>query len=250
MIYNENGMVVLPNYNLNELLSESFEDVINKGLKTVTTIIRKIMDTISATIDKFRMTKYKKIVNIINKNNKEFNNVIQFYFKKYSKLDCVLNSKGFVDGYNCFKNACQTLKQNNNLSLEELQKILYPESDKQHWFAHYVADNRNVMSIDYYLDFIVDFLNNNTKNADELRRAYSEIKVINSTIKNKPIKSEVISELHSYLVHTIRDTRTFANEIAKIIKRFRYNLYQFEEVEECEILDDFIEEYEIKVEEE
>lgn len=254
MIYNENGIIVLPNYNLDELLSESFEDVVNKGLKTVTTIIRKIMDTISSAIDKFRMTKYKKIINIINKNNKEFNNAVEFYYQHNSKLDQITNSKGYSDGPNCFKNACQLLKQNNDLTLEELQKILYPNSDKDKWFANHVSDSRNIKSSSYYINYITTFLNENTECMNELRKAYSEIKIINSVIKNKPIKAEVISELHSYLVHTIRDTRTFANEISKIIKRFKYNLFQHYEVEEADeeydILDDYVEEFIINAEEE
>lgn len=251
MIYNENGIIVLPNYNLDELLSESFEDVVNKGLKTVTTIIRKIMDTISSAIDKFRMNKYKKIINIINKNNKEFNNSIEFYYQCNSKMNQIIDSKAYAHGIDCFIDACDALKQNNDLTLEELQKILYPDSDKNEWFAKYKSNSRNIKSASCYIDFIIEFLDRNTVDMYVLRRAYSEIKVINSVIKNKPIKVEVISELHSYLVHTIRDMRTFANEISKIIKRFKYNLYQVEEAdEEYEILDDYVEDYSINVEEE
>lgn len=223
MIYNENGIILNEQYNL-DYINEGLGDIANKVSRGVVKVLRAIMDGIANFIEVLQVFKVSIHMHKIAKNNKEVTRVIT----NDKILKSIMSVNGYYESNYNFKMACFELVFNNELSLEGLQKILYDKDDKiinrDEWFKEGdINDNRITLDID-------------NLNID-IRGAYSKIKVINSTITKKPIKPEVMNELHYYFINTIKLNKKYLSRLLYVLKKNNY---------EIEIKDDLLDYIELE----
>ena len=229
MIFNENGIIINADYILDNIINESMSDIVNKVSQSAIKLLRKIADTVMNFIDLLKGKKYGDMIKSIKTNQDEFLKNINLdsgYITVDTELFKYLSSDGYGDWIYNFKSACDELKSNNDLSVEELRYILYSKDDtlydKDNWFKVKTNNLKNTKLSDKKSEF-AEYLKNYDNNLNYLRTAYSEIKVINGVIIKKPIKTEVINELHYYCIHAISAYKNLTDIIFNLFDRNKRN---------------------------
>lgn len=196
MIYNENGVIINEDYYILEYLNRETElDILlSEGFigKTITEIIRKMLDGISSFIDWIQRIPYSKQINIIKKNKDK---IIKNINKKIEV------SSGIYKGIDNFTKVCKNT--DSNTTIEELKKTLYGEfTDKD--------------QVEISADKVVNIAISVKDYISPLRKAYSEVKILNASLsKGEKIKTEVINELHSYLINAIKSIKNTSTTCIK-----------------------------------
>ena len=217
MIYNENGNIQNTEYLLDNLLNEAVYYVnvnLNDVTRTAVKVTRYLMDLASKFIDYLQSRKYDKLLKQMDPDKSNFK------IKITEEIASYLSADGAGVLFDNFEAACNALKLDNQLSLQELKNILYLKKgrvyEKTDWFrkinlSYYTSTESTISSLQSCLT--------NTKALSSIRKAYSDIKVINGVIANKPIKSEVMQELKSYCVNAIKSFKNLREAIYSLLSK-------------------------------
>ena len=219
MIYNENGIIINEGYQLDILINEGFSDIANAGLKGIHTLIRKLIDAVQNTIEYASRIPYSKIIKNINSmSDEEFNKRLTRYSEENKNYFTWRDYDKWMSNFN---EALSQLKNDNTLSLEDINKILYNGKTKEELFGVGVAvkvvnSKNDIPPNNASVKKIVTSLQDFTK---PLRKSYSELKVLNTNInKGMRISSEVMKEIHSYCITAISEYREMSKAIIRLFK--------------------------------
>ena len=237
MIYNENGIIInedslLSNYiNHPYIIHEDFGEIIYYVKSKVIAVLQNIANSILNVID--------WLANIPNRNKiknnkaailKTLNNQKDIIMK--CELTEYLASDGYGKWIGNFKNACNEIKTDLSVDIEEVLHTLY-EDNRKDWFLK-KDGSINIKSID--MNKIVDTTISNKDVINQLRESYKSITEINKNLsKNEKINIEIINELQSYYYNAIKSLRTLSVHSIKLcLKALDGDIssYKFSDVEE------------------
>lgn len=211
MIYNENGIILNEDYCIIEslhsysefdmIINEGMSDIVNKVGKNAMELIRKMLDGIMQAAEwAERFVKYKKQIDIIKKNRDHIKDIIDSRsIQIKDKAAEYLASTGYGKWIENFENACKKANSQSDITVEEINSILYGNNDKETWFK---VNNSSVGKVD--ADDIIDHAISVANETKSLRKAYSEVKSMNVKIqKDQRLNKEAIKVLHSYLINAL-----------------------------------------------